>query len=93
MIKINLSFFAFLEKEFGKSQSIIINEPIRIIELFQYFNTRNEESSTSIFLSGTSLKNGFTILVDGRNIQALDDLNTILERECEISFFPAIAGG
>ena len=93
MITITLSFFAFLEEQFGRKQSISINEPIKIIELFRYFSTKNGEESSSIFLSGTQLNNGFTILLNGRNIQALDELNTILEEECEISFFPVIAGG
>lgn len=93
MITITLSFFAFLEEQFGRKQSISIDEPIKIIELFQYFSTKNGEDSTSIFLSGNQLNNGFTILLNGRNIQALDELNTILEEECEVSFFPVIAGG
>ena len=93
MIELKLSFFAFLEDIFGKEKYLRIDEPIRIIELFSLFKSVNGENGTSFFLDNTSLKHGFTILIDGRNIHALEKLNTIIEEECEISFFPAIAGG
>ncbi|MFX0084462.1 MAG: MoaD/ThiS family protein [Candidatus Hodarchaeota archaeon] len=93
MIILKLSFFAFLQEIFGKERYVSIDGPIRFIELFHLFKSKNGEDGASFFLDNASLKDGFTILIDGRNIQALAKLNTILKEECEISFFPAIAGG
>jgi molybdopterin converting factor small subunit len=93
MITLKLSFFAFLQEVFGKDRFVTIDEPIRFIEIFNLFKSENGLDSASFFLDNLSLKNGFSILIDGRNIHALKGLNTILDEECEISFFPAIAGG
>lgn len=93
MITIKLSFFAFLQEHFGNERYISIDRPIRLIELFQLFKSGNGEYGHLFFLENADLKSGFTILIDGRNIQALDKTNTILEKECEVSFFPTIGGG
>lgn len=93
MITIKLCFFAFLQEHFGKERYISIDRPIRLIELFQLFKSVNGEYGCSFFLDNVNVKSGFSILIDGRNIQALDKTNTILEKECEVSFFPAIGGG
>ncbi|MHA1967217.1 MAG: MoaD/ThiS family protein [Candidatus Hodarchaeales archaeon] len=93
MITVKLSFFALLQEHFGKERYISIDRPIRLIELFQLFKSDEGEYGCSYFLDNANLKSGFTILIDGRNIQALDRLKTILVKNCEVSFFPVIAGG
>ncbi len=93
MITIKLTFFAILQTEFGEEQKISVEEPIKLMHLFDLFQSKNGEKGSNIFLENEELKKGFTILIDGRNVHALEGLNTILENNNEVSFFPLIAGG
>ncbi len=97
MISITLSFFANLQEIFGEIQELQVespNYPIRIIEIFRLFFTRNRGSAAAFFLDGnTYLKDDYTMLLDGRNIAGLDGLSTIIDKDVELSFFPKIGGG
>lgn len=93
MITIKLSFFAILQSRFGEGQSIEIDEPMRLIQLFDLFKSNNGEKGSFYFLENGKLKAGYSILIDGRNIHALEGLYTIIGKNCEVSFFPLIAGG
>jgi molybdopterin synthase sulfur carrier subunit len=93
MITLKLIFFAFLQEEFGKEQIITIKEPIRLIQLFDLFSSNIKENGKVIFLNNGTLKTDYIILINGRNIQALNGLSTILDSNCEISFFPLLGGG
>ncbi|MHA2247551.1 MAG: MoaD/ThiS family protein [Candidatus Hodarchaeales archaeon] len=93
MITIKLSFFAILQTKFGHEQHITVKAPIRLIQLLDLFHSKSGEKASSFFLENKKLKSGFTILIDGRNIHALEGVNTVLENKCELSFFPLLAGG
>ena len=93
MITIKLTFFAILQTEFGEEQKISVEEPFTLIQLLNFFQSKNGEKGSSFFLENEKIKSGFTILIDGRNILALEGLTTILEKDCEVSFFPLVAGG
>lgn len=93
MISLKLSFFAFLQEEFSKELIITIKEPIRLIQLFDLFSSKTGENGRKFFLNNGILKTDFIILINGRNIQALNGLSTILDINSEISFFPLLGGG
>lgn len=93
MIMIKVSFFAILQTEFGETHNITIEEPIRLLQLFDLFQSKKGERGSSFLIENDELKKGFTILIDGRNIHALDGLTTVLDKNCEVSFFPTLAGG
>lgn len=93
MITIKLSFFAILQSRFGEEQSIEIHEPMRLIQLCNLFKSNNGENGSFFFLEHGKLKAGYSILIDGRNIHAMGGLDTIIGKNCEVSFFPLIAGG
>ncbi|MFX1284269.1 MAG: MoaD/ThiS family protein [Promethearchaeota archaeon] len=93
MITIKLSFFAILQTELGETQNITVEEPIRLQQVFDLFQSKKGERGSSFFIENDELKKGLTILIDGRNIHALDGLNTILDKNCDVSFFPVLAGG
>jgi molybdopterin converting factor small subunit len=93
MITLTLSFFAFLQEDFGKEQIITIKEPIRLIQLFNLFSSKNSEKGNVYFLNNGDLKTDYIILINGRNTEAFDGLHTILDSSCEISFFPLLGGG
>lgn len=93
MIKINLTFFATFQHEFGEANSIFIKEPIEFRQILDCFQSKRGETGSTYFLENGELKKGITILIDGRNVLALEGLNTYLDQDCEVSFFPQIAGG
>ncbi len=93
MITIKLSFFAILQTEFGEAHNIVLKEPMKLREILDFFQSKYNEKGSTFFLENEELKKGFTILIDGRNIHALEGLNTSLSHNCDVSFFPLIAGG
>ncbi|UCE14607.1 MAG: MoaD/ThiS family protein [Candidatus Heimdallarchaeota archaeon] len=93
MIIINFSFFATLQGDFGEEQQITCNEPITLIQLLDSFQSENGEKASAFFLENGKIKDEFIILIDGRNVHALEGLNTVLKENCEVSFFPLLAGG
>ncbi len=94
MIYITLSFFATLQPLFGLSKSVQIEYPIKIFEIFAMFYTNEKMHPSGILLDGnTHLKDEYMILLDGRNIEGYNGLDTILDKDCELSFFPKLAGG
>ena len=63
MIKITLSFFANLQTIFGEEIILQVEHPIRVIELFFLFKTKDGIPANSIFLHGdVSLNDDYNIL-------------------------------
>lgn len=93
MIKIKLTFFASLQHEFGEVSSIVIKESIELREILDFFQSKRGKRGSTYFLENGELKKGITVLINGRNILALEGLNTYIDQNCEVSFFPQIAGG
>ena len=93
MITIELAFFATLQKEFGEINTIVIEEPMEFRQILDLFYSKDDQIGSSFFLENEELKKGFIVLINGRNILALEGLNTHINQNCEVSFFPIIAGG
>jgi molybdopterin converting factor small subunit len=93
MITIKLSFFASLQNDFKSEEVITLDEPIRLIQLFTSLKSKNGRLGDFYFLEGTNFKSDFILLINGRNMYAIDGLNSIIDKDCEISIFPLIGGG
>ncbi|MFW9853739.1 MAG: hypothetical protein ACFFFG_01670 [Candidatus Thorarchaeota archaeon] len=93
IIHVTLTFFASLQDIFPENIDLQIPEPTPILHIFPLFNTKLGQGADTIFLEGKSLKPDFIVLMDGRNIHALDGIFTTITQSCEISFFPPIGGG
>lgn len=94
MIKITLSFFANLQPLFGEEIVIQVDYPVTVIEVFGLFKTKEGMDANKVFLDGNiSLKDDYNILMNGRHIMAFNGLKTIINEDCELSFFPKIGGG
>jgi molybdopterin converting factor small subunit len=57
------------------------------------FYTKTGNTADTVFLEGEFLKPDYIVLMNGRNIHALDGVFTTITETCEISFFPPIGGG
>jgi molybdopterin converting factor small subunit len=93
MITIKLSFFASLQDDFETEQYVTLEESIRLIQLFNLFTSKNGKPGDLYFLESGRIKPDFILLINGRNMFTFDGLNSILDKNCEISFFPLIGGG
>ncbi|MFX0150364.1 MAG: MoaD/ThiS family protein [Candidatus Hodarchaeota archaeon] len=93
MITLTLCFFAYLQEDFGKELTIEVHKPIKLIQLFSLFSSKNRKKANDYFLNNHDLKTDYIILINGRNIEAFDGLHTILDSSCEVSFFPLLGGG
>lgn len=93
MITIKLTFFASLQKKFGEADTIVIKEPMEFRQILELFHSKDDQKGSTFFLENGALKKGFIVLINGRNILALKGVNTHINQNCELSFFPIIAGG
>lgn len=93
MTKVKLAFFASLQDIFPENMEIFISEPTPLIQIFPFFYTKTGQRADTVFLEGESLKPDYIVLLDGRNIHALEGVFTTIEKTSEISFFPPIGGG
>ena len=93
MIPIKLTFYATLQHEFGEVKIIVLKEPMEFRQILNHFVSKHGEIGKSFFLVNKELKKEFIVLINGRNILALDGMDTEINQNCEVSFFPKIAGG
>lgn len=95
MVDVKISFFSILTDitEIDKfTFPMDIDSDIRNLleQLTLKFGEKFEEL---IFKNSTDLSKYVLITINGKNIRALDGLNTKLKQNDEIFFVPAIAGG
>jgi molybdopterin synthase sulfur carrier subunit len=95
MVDVKISFFSILTDiteidEFTFPLDIDSNIRNLLEQLTLKFGEKFEEL---IFKNSTDLSKYVLITINGKNIRALDGLNTKLKQNDEIFFVPAIAGG
>ncbi len=93
-MKISVKFYAHLrdlvdqrdglelELDFGASVVQVLDELIL-----------NPKIRKHIFDDDSNLKSDITLLINGREIEFLEGVNTILKAGDELSIFPIVAGG
>jgi sulfur-carrier protein len=88
-----VEFFATL-RSLTDENSFEISPPVDLRALFHIFNQRYGKKFTSLLLDDSGcLNQGIIILVNGRNVHFLNNLDTLLEKEDTVSIFPPLGGG
>ncbi|MBY8992701.1 MAG: MoaD/ThiS family protein [Candidatus Lokiarchaeota archaeon] len=95
MVDVKISFFSILTDITEKEELVFpleVDSSIRNLleQLTLKFGKTFEEQ---IFKNSTDLSKYVLITINGKDIRALDGLNTKLNQNDEIFFVPAIAGG
>ena len=95
MLKVKITFLSVLIDVIDVEEldlQIADNSSLRNLleQLALKYGTKFEET---IFKSSNGLNKYILITMNGRDIRALDGLNTIIQGNDDISFIPAIAGG
>lgn len=87
-----VKFFAHY-REYTGAKEIDIKNCKTIGELLKKLSEIYGEKLSKEFFDGESLSSRVIVLVNGRNIVHLSNLNTPLKDDDEISLFPVVAGG
>ena len=91
-MKINIRSYGDLSKILGEQNAVDLEDEVTLSDLI----TKLEEKigKKGLFLSyNNKQKSTLTILVNGRNIQALNGLRTILKNGDTVVFIPLVVGG
>jgi molybdopterin synthase sulfur carrier subunit len=92
IIKVN--FYATLRLTTGVSCVIVETEgPITMRQLIELACEKTTPQLKADLLEGQAIKKGTLLLVDGRNVLFLDGLDTVINDQQEIAFFPPGGGG
>ncbi len=91
-VKIKVKAFATLRNILGKERVVELDEGGRVQELLEKLCTTNEELYKLLF-DADGLKDEMNVLVNGKNISALNGIQTKLENGDEVALFPAAIGG
>ncbi len=90
-----IKFFTLFKLYFGKDFIVVSfnKKPVKLYELIEEgAKIAGEELKTKL-IEGRKLKRGAMILVNGKNVLHLNELDTELYPEDDIVFFPPGGGG
>ncbi|KYO66986.1 ubiquitin-like small modifier protein 1 [Thermovenabulum gondwanense] len=87
-----VKFFAHY-REYTGTKEIDVKNCKTVGELLKKLSEIYGEKLSKEFFDGEGLSSRVIVLVNGRNIVHLSNLNTPLKDEDEISLFPVVAGG
>ena len=85
-------FFAYI-RNYTKTKQIEISGYDNLRDLLHKLCDLYGKEFTKKVFKGEALSDEIIILVNGRNIHFLQDLDTPLKEDDEISVFPVVAGG
>mgnify|MGYP002397250609 CR=1 FL=1 len=87
-------FLTFREQTGRKSEVIEVEEGATVGNLLNRVADKyGEEFRDALLDRGGNLREYVRILIDGRDVQGLDDLSTKLHANCTVSIFPPVGGG
>ena len=92
IIKVN--FYATLRQTTGLSSvEVETRSPVSMRQLIELACEKTTPKLRADLLEGPAIKKGTLLLVDGRNVLFLDGLDTVVNDQQEIAFFPPGGGG
>ncbi|MFO8017843.1 MAG: MoaD/ThiS family protein [Promethearchaeia archaeon] len=95
MRTVKIKFLSLLKDLIGSEEiELSIPENSTIKELLEELNSQyGEKFKDILYEKPNKLNKGILIGLNGKNIRDIDNLDTKIEAEDEITFMPAIAGG
>lgn len=87
-----VKFFAFI-RDYTGSKEVYIDSCNTLRELLYKLCSKYGKRLSERLFNGDSLSEDIIIMVNGRHIEHLQGLDTILGEKDEISIFPRVAGG
>ncbi len=95
MFELKINFLSLLEDLIGfDSVNILLDENSTVKDMLEKLTQKFGMKFQRNILNSTNELNKYIILgINGKDIRSLDNLNTIIGENDDISFLPAIAGG
>jgi len=95
MFNVKIAFLSLLADLIGKDEVIIlIKEESTINDVLKVLNDKLGEKFRGIIYKSPDILSEFILIgLNGKDIQSLNQLNTIISKNDELIFMPAIAGG
>lgn len=92
-VSIRVEFYSQMQKTFGEKMArVSLNRPARVIDALEMVCTTHERKE-KVFQRQGKLRQGVTVMRNGRNIAFLDGLMTELNDGDELAIFPIVCGG
>ena len=91
-----VKFFAYLrEKEFAGTKELVLSPPPTVGALGEDLSRRFGPRFRGEFFSpaGDALREKIIVLVNGRRVEFLSGLDTLLKDSDTVQIFPVVAGG
>lgn len=92
VMDMKVKFFAYL-RDYTKTKEIEVKNCETVRELLKRLSEIYGGKFAKEVFEGENLSSRIIVLVNGRNIVHLENLDTKLKDEDEISLFPVVAGG
>lgn len=89
-----VKFFAYIrEHTRSKVVEVAAKDCPSVMELIQYLCNSYGDGLCSLLLDGEKISSEIVVLVNGRHIEHLQQGDTLLTDNDEVSIFPVVAGG
>jgi len=89
---ITVKYFASVREYMGKRQDTIVVDEVKVIELLKRLKGI-KGTLDKLLLKNGRLKSIYTIVVNGRDINSLNGLETIVKDGDVVAIFPPFSGG
>lgn len=87
-------FMKFRELTGVKSEVVECDTSMKVWRLLECISEKyGENLRNALFDKGGNVREGITILINGRNIRGLNEYSTVINGDCVVSIFPLAAGG
>jgi len=90
-----VKYFAYYRHDTGCKEEEFLLPPLSVMELLRHIGTKYGKSLADRLMTKErdNINPDVIFLVNGRNIDFLDDIDTIIKEDDLVSLFPRIAGG
>ena len=93
-MKIKVKLFATIRLDINLGETEVeISKPTSILEMLKIISEKINYDLIDKLLENGKMIPGVIILIDGKNIYHINNLESIVDKECTLSIFPAAAGG
>lgn len=89
---ITVKYFASVREYMGKKTDVVTKDNIKVVDLIKSLEGENGNLD-KLLLKGGKLKPQYKIMINGRDIEFLDGIDTRVKDGDIVAIFPPVGGG